>query len=88
MLSRMAAEPRRALRGTTTGLAVVAALIGLLGAVGNLVFRESIAISAEAPSSMTVSLYLGTECKSYRRPNDDAMYRFRIAAHEAVSANL
>lgn len=44
----MASEPRRALRGTTTGLAVVAALIGLLGAVGNLVFRESIAISAEA----------------------------------------
>jgi CIC family chloride channel protein len=48
MLLAMSRERHLTLRGSTTGLAVVAALIGLLGAVGNFVFREAIAISSRA----------------------------------------
>ncbi len=47
MLCAMSASRQLALRGSTTGLAVIAALIGLLGAVGNLVFREAIALASE-----------------------------------------
>ena len=48
MLVAMLTERRLTLRGSTTGLAVVAASIGLLGALGNLVFREAIVIAGQA----------------------------------------
>jgi CIC family chloride channel protein len=44
----MRAERRLLLRGSTTGLALVAAAIGLLGALGNLVFREAITFAGLA----------------------------------------
>ena len=47
MLAAVATERSALLRGSTTSLAVVAALIGLLGFVGNVVFREAIAVSGQ-----------------------------------------
>lgn len=48
MLGAMADEPGRARRGTTPGLAVIAALIGVLAAFGNLCFREAIILAGVA----------------------------------------
>jgi CIC family chloride channel protein len=48
MLAAVATERSALLRGSTTSLAVAAALIGLLGFVGNVVFREAIAVSGQA----------------------------------------
>ncbi len=48
MLPAMSQEPSRRRRGSTPGLAAIAALIGVLGALGNLCFREAIAVSSTA----------------------------------------
>jgi CIC family chloride channel protein len=56
MLGAMADEPGRARRGTTPGLAVVAALIGVLAAFGNLCFREAIILAGMAFGTLGVWL--------------------------------
>ncbi len=56
MLAAVATERSAFLRGSTTGLAVVAALIGLLGAIGNVVFREAIAVSGQGFQMLGIAL--------------------------------